>query len=476
MAPVPASAAISDIEHPREVRLSEVLSGLSYALDLTEGHPRGHSARTCLIGMRIARELALSADRQSDLFYALLLKDAGCSSNAARVSQLFGGSDQEAKRDVWLRDWRKWREQIAYGLAATAHEPSAAGRVKRLLTLAWEGPGARRELFQLRCDRGAQIARTLGFPERTWRAVRSMDEHWDGGGYPDGAARDRIPLEARIINLAQVLEIFWHEKGRDAALAVVAARSGRWFDPELIRVAEHIAKDPALAAALQDSDLTKAVSAAEPEQRVLPVDEERLDWIAGAFALVVDAKSSFTYQHSARVAGIAVFIGDRLGLTPANCVRLRRAGLLHDIGKLGVPNRILDKPGKLNPDEWAVIERHAYWSEQILDRVPVFREFARDAGAHHERIDGRGYHRGVGGDQLSTDARILAVADRVDALSADRPYRGRLDAVTVRRLIDEDCGSGLCPAAVEAMLPALDMPIDGFAEYSARLNIPIAGR
>ena len=449
------------------MRLADVLSGLSYALDLTEGHPRGHSARTCLIGMRIARELALPADRQSDLFYALLLKDAGCSSNAARVSQLFGGSDQELKRDIWLRDWRKWREQLAYGLAATAHEPTTGARVKRLLKLAWEGPGARRELFQLRCDRGAEIARTLGFGERTWRAVRSMDEHWDGGGFPDGAARDRIPLEARIINLAQVLEIFWNERGRDAALGVASARSGRWFDPELVRVAEHIAKDPALADALQDTDLPKAVSDAEPDEKALPVDEARLDWIAGAFALVVDAKSTFTYQHSARVAGIAVFIAEQLGLPDANRVRLRRAGLLHDIGKLGVPNRILDKPGTLDPDEWAIVQRHPYWSEQILERVPVFREFARDAGAHHERLDGRGYHRGVKGALLPVDARILAVADRIDALSADRPYRGRLDAATVRRLVDEDCGSGLCPVVVEAVLPALQMPIDGFATYGA---------
>lgn len=468
-----ASAEFFGSEHPRNVRLSEVLSGLSYALDLTEGHPRGHSARTCLIGMRIARELALPADRQSDLFYALLLKDAGCSSNAARVSQLFGGSDQEAKRDIWLRDWRMWREQIAYALAATAHEASTAGRVKRLLKLAWEGPGARRELFQLRCDRGAEIARTLGFPERTWRAVRSMDEHWDGGGFPDGTARERIPLEARIMNVAQVVEIFWNERGRDAALDIIAARSGRWFDPELVRIAEHIAKDPALADALQDPDLPAAVSAAEPEEKALPVDEARLDRIASAFALVVDAKSTFTYQHSARVSGLAVFIGERLGLPAANRVRLRRAGLLHDIGKLGVPNRILDKPGKLEPDEWAVIQRHAYWSEQILERVPVFREFARDAGAHHERLDGKGYHRGVRGEQLSTDARILAVADRIDALSADRPYRGRLDRVTVRRLVDEDCGTGLCPTVVEAVLPALDMPIDSFASRGSSSETPL---
>ena len=455
----------ADAPAHQAVRLSEVLSGLSYALDLTEGHPRGHSARTCLIGMRIARELGLPADRQSDLFYALLLKDAGCSSNAARVSQLFGGSDQQAKHDVWMRDWRKWREQIAYGLAATAHETSTVARARRLLKLAWEGPGARRELFQLRCDRGAQIARTLGFPERTWRAVRSMDEHWDGGGYPDGAERDRIPLEARIINLAQVIEIFWNERGRDAALEIADQRSGRWFDPELVRVAAHIARDPALADALQAVDLAQAVSAVEPSERALPVDEARLDWIAGAFALVVDAKSSFTFQHSARVAGLAVYIAEQLGLPEANRVRLRRAGLLHDIGKLGVPNGILDKPGKLDPAEWAVVQRHPYWSEQILARVPVFSEFARDAGAHHERIDGKGYHRGISGKQLTSDARILAVADRIDALSADRPYRGRLDAVTVRRLVDEDCGPGLCPIVVEAVLPALQMPIEGFAIY-----------
>src|SRR6266566_2702055 len=96
------------------VKLSSILSGLSYALDLTEGHPRGHASRSCLIGMRMARQLGLAKDEQSDLFYALLLKDAGCSSNSARVFQLFGGDDQQAKHGAWLRDWGTFREQIAY--------------------------------------------------------------------------------------------------------------------------------------------------------------------------------------------------------------------------------------------------------------------------------------------------------------------------------------------------------------------------
>ena len=143
------------VETATTVKLSSILSSLSYALDLTEGHPRGHASRSCLIGMRIARTLALSAADQSDLFYALLLKDAGCSSNSARVFQLFGGDDQTAKRGVWLRDWRKLREQIAYVLDYAEPEGKLFERVRRLAVLAAKGPASRRMLFEVRCDRGA---------------------------------------------------------------------------------------------------------------------------------------------------------------------------------------------------------------------------------------------------------------------------------------------------------------------------------
>jgi hypothetical protein len=179
------------------LRLSSILSGLSYALDLTEGHPQGHASRSCLIGMRIGRALRLNSDDQSHLFYALLLKDAGCSSNSARVFQLFGGDDQAAKRGVWLRDWRKLREQIAYVLDYAEPEGKLFERVRRVAVLAAKGPASRRTLFEVRCDRGAEIARTLGFSTATADAIRSMDEHWDGGGYPDGRKRQEIPLLAR---------------------------------------------------------------------------------------------------------------------------------------------------------------------------------------------------------------------------------------------------------------------------------------
>src|SRR5258708_11584037 len=187
---------------PATVKLSSILSGLSYALDLTEGHPRGHASRSCLIGMRIARALGLSPEEQSHLFYALLLKDAGCSSNSARVFQLFGGDDQTAKRAVWLRDWRKLRQQIAYVLDVVEPEGKLFERVRRLAVLAAKGPASRRLLFEVRCDRGAEIARTLGFSLPTAQAIRCMDEHWDGGGYPEGIRHHNIPILPRIVRLA----------------------------------------------------------------------------------------------------------------------------------------------------------------------------------------------------------------------------------------------------------------------------------
>jgi HD-GYP domain-containing protein (c-di-GMP phosphodiesterase class II) len=433
------------------LRLSAILSGLSYALDLTEGHPRGHSSRSCLIGMRLATELGLSARDRSDLFYALLLKDAGCSSNSARVFQLFGGDDQPAKRAVWLRDWRKIREQIAYVIDYAEPDGKLFERLRRLTVLALKGPASRRLLFEVRCDRGAEIARALGFSEATAGAIRAMDEHWDGGGYPDGLRRGAIPLLARIVGLAQVAEIFVSEEGPDRAATIVRQRRGSWFDPDLVNAFLSIARDGALWEQCDSKNLDETVASAEPDGCGIPADEARVNAIAEAFARVIDAKSPYTYHHSARVAEFAVGIGRELGLDEAALVRLRRAALVHDIGKLSVPNRILDKPGPLTPREWEVVKRHPYYTYQILERVPAFDDLAFDASAHHERLDGRGYFRNLPASQLSVAARILSVADQLDALSADRPYRGKLPRERVLAILRDERGKGLSGDAVDAV-------------------------
>jgi HD-GYP domain-containing protein (c-di-GMP phosphodiesterase class II) len=432
------------------VKLSTVLSALSYALDLTEGHPRGHAARSALIGMRIARTLGLSPAEQSDLFYGLLLKDTGCSSNAARVYQLFGGDDQPAKRAAWERDWRKLRWQLLYAFKYVQPGAGMRARARGFWKVA-TSPQARREIFEVRCERGADIARAIGMNEQTAQAVRSMDEHWDGGGLPDGLRGEGIPLLARVIGLAQVVEIYWGLDGRRAARDVAYDRSGRWFDPKLVRAFLAIDDEDPLWRDLESDDLERAIAAAEPEERVIPADEDRLDRIAHAFALVVDAKSSFTFKHSERVASVAAAIGARLGFSDREQLRLRHSGLLHDIGKLAVPNRILDKPAALTGDEWAVVKKHPHFSYEILSRVPVFSELAFDASAHHERLDGSGYFRGLTAGSMSMHARILATADVFDALSAERPYREAMPLDQVVSMLRAKAGKELCADSVGAV-------------------------
>ena len=436
---------------PSTLSISAVLSGLSAALDITEGHPRGHAARTCLIAMHLGDALRLSPEQSSDLFYAALLKDAGCSSNAERVYQMFGGPDEhETKRAVWLRDWRKLDQKVRYALEWVEPEGDFLARVRQFLRLAAIGPGAERELFEIRCARSAAIARALGMSEATAQAVHAMDEHWDGGGHPQGLGGERIPIAARIIGLAQVVEIFWGVAGPERALDMARQRRGRWFDPALVDCLQ-AASSAALWRSLESVDLNATVAAAEPAERAIDATDERLDQIATAFAWVIDAKSSFTFEHSDRVSSIALGMAQRMDFTAARQTRLRRAALLHDIGKLAVPNAILDKPGKLTPAEWVIVKQHPEHTLNVLRRVPIFEELAEDAANHHERLDGRGYFRGLSAGQLTPTARILAVADVADALMSARPYRAAMPVEQVLDLVEQGRGTEFCPDCVDAL-------------------------
>jgi HD-GYP domain-containing protein (c-di-GMP phosphodiesterase class II) len=441
---------------PETVRVSEVIAGLSRALDITEGHPQGHAARSCIIGMRIADLLDLPEEARTDLFYALLLKDVGCSSNAARVYQLFGGDDHAAKRAVWLRDWRRLIEKAGYGFGYAGRGEGFTGRLRHLLRLAAAGPGAERELFRVRCERGAAIALDLGLSASAAAAIRAMDEHWDGGGQPTGLRGEAIPLLARIIGLAQVLEIFSDQGGVASAREVARRRTGRWFDPAVVAAIQPLFDDAGFWSALQRQDPMQLVAGAEPSPLHVRADHARLDRIAEAFASVIDAKSPYTSHHSRRVARYAGVIGTRLQFDEGSLVRLRRAALLHDIGKLGVPNRILDKPGTLSADEWSVVRLHPAHTFHILQAVPLFRGFASDASYHHEKLNGAGYPYAMAGIGLSPTARILAVADITDALLADRPYRAGLDPFAVAGILEMECADGaLCGTTVQAMVASL---------------------
>ena len=402
----------------RHVALSGVIGGLSFALDLTEGEPPGHAVRSCKIGMRIAQELALDSATRSQLFYALLLKDAGCSANSARMAALFGADDHVAKRTSKRVDWSGRLPAFMWSLRTVAPGRGLRARTERLLAIKREGE-VTRALMRARCDRGAEIAYALGFRRETAEAIRTLDEHWDGGGQPLGLRGEEIPLLGRILCLAQTVEIFHGAGGVEAAWAVARRRSGGWFDPALVQALGETRDDDAFWASLADLDL----SAWEPMDRLMTADEEQLDRIAGAFARVVDAKSPWTFRHSERVRTLVAGLAAALGVDDETLAELRRAALLHDIGKLAISNRVLDKPGKLTKAELAAVRRHPLTTERILDHVPCFRDLAPLAAAHHERLDGRGYPRGLDGSELTPPMRMLAVADVYEALTSDRPYR-----------------------------------------------------
>jgi HD-GYP domain-containing protein (c-di-GMP phosphodiesterase class II) len=438
------------------LRLSQVVATLSHALDVTEGEPPGHAVRTCLIGMRIGERIGLPAEERSALFYALLLKDAGCSANAARLSALFDAPDQVAKARMKRIDWTRPGALTLYGVRTVAPSGSPLKKLGRLRELGRE-EGVTRSLMAARCERGADIARLIGLPAAAAEAIAALDEHWDGGGHPLGLAGDAIPLLGRILCLAQTVEVFARMAGRAGALEMAARRSGRWFDPALVEALRSLAGDAALWEQLT-GDRTPDVRAFEPAEHIVVAGPERLDRVARAFALVVDAKSPYTARHSERVAEIAVGIGRALGFAPEPLAELRRAGLLHDLGKLAVPNVVLDKPGRLTDDEFRIVKGHPALSERIIAGVGPFERIARLAGAHHERLDGRGYFRGSPGTALDQSARVLAVADVCEALSADRPYRAGLDPDSVFEIIGEQAGTALCATAVDGLRASWPQP------------------
>ncbi|WP_434628666.1 HD-GYP domain-containing protein [Chromobacterium sp. CV08] len=438
------------------LQLSQLISALSYALDITEGQPEGHCVRSCWIGMRIGRALGLEAQALWDLYYTILLKDLGCSSNAARISELYLADDRRFKQDFKLVG-PGLPQVLGFVLTSTGtHAGGWRRRAESILNVLRNGKEMADELIQTRCHRGADIARQLRFNENVASGIQSLDEHWDGSGRPLGLAGDAIPLNARIALLAQVMDVFHATHGRHAAREQARRRAGGWFDPALTQAFLDAADDQAFWRQLEADDIEQAVLALEPAQCAVPLDEDYMDRIAEGFGLVVDSKSPFTAGHSQRVGDYTERIAMRMGIDPARRRWLRRAALLHDVGKLGVSNTILDKPGPLDAREWEAVKLHASYTEAILGRISSFAELACVAGAHHERLDGQGYPRGLTADAITLETRIITTADIFDAIHAERPYHPPTPVPQTLELMRRSLGWAIDPACLAALEQVLD--------------------
>lgn len=245
--------------------LSELLGAMSHALDMTEGLPSGHSARTAFIAQRVADHIGIAGQPKRDLFYTGLLKDAGCSSNAARLCEIYRADDLKLKHD-YRTVGPSLSDTLRYVLAQSAPGQGYALRARTILNIVRNGPALVQEMVETRCHRGADIVRRLHLAEEAAQAVASLDEHWDGGGRPLGLKGETIPLFSRVVLLAQVAEVFHASAGREAAIVEVRRRSGSWFDPAMVRAFERAASDPAMWAALDHGAEAMALAEADVDE------------------------------------------------------------------------------------------------------------------------------------------------------------------------------------------------------------------
>jgi putative nucleotidyltransferase with HDIG domain len=400
--------------------------------------------------MRIADDLGLSNRERANVFFASLLKDSGCSNNSVRINKIFGGDELLNKRDVKYIDWSNTLESLAFAVTHTERGKSLGEKLRKMVANLGPPDQIMREVTEARCTRGAQIAQLLGFGHEVAEGIQCLDEHWDGRGAPRNLKGDAIPLISRIVGLAQTFEVFLSAFGLTSAYEMIQKRSGRWFDPEIVAACRAFEKDNLGWERFGDHAYEESLSIELPDVVNGALDAE-IDDICSAFALIVDAKSSFTAQHSTRVAQYAVQLADWFGFDKERRTILQRAALLHDIGKLGIPTGILEKPGKLDNDEFDRMKSHPELSFKILRRVPSFSRIAEIASTHHERLDGRGYWQGLTGDHLDLEMRILTVSDVFDALTANRPYRDAVPIDKTLEIMNKDEGTAFDPECLRGL-------------------------
>ncbi|WP_343343568.1 HD domain-containing phosphohydrolase [Sphingomicrobium sp. XHP0239] len=406
--------------------------------------------RSTYIAMKVAARMGLTEAERGTIYYTTLLKDLGCSSNAARIAELYATDDREFKQ-AWKTVPQGLPATLKFVFARTGDGAGLLTKLAKIANILKNGDAVAQEMIEARCTRGANVARQLSFDEEVAQGIFHLDERFDGSGRPERLEGEQIPIGSRIALLAQIADVFHRHGGREAATGEVARRAGSWLDPKLAQHFLRAADDPGFWTGLESALVDATVAAIAPRDDEFTVDDDSLDAIAAAFGAVVDAKSPYTGGHSGRVAQIAGAMGRTMGLNPSRLRWLHRAALLHDIGKLGVSSRVLEKPGKLGEGEWVEMRGHAAHTREILSRVGCFQDMAGVAAAHHERIDGAGYPLGLRDEQIGSETRIITVCDFYDALTADRPYRAALPQKVALEIIEREIGKAVDGNAYDAL-------------------------
>ncbi len=432
---------------PPTVRLAEVLAAVSLAADVGHDQPLEKSLRNAVIAVRLGDELGLRGRELSSVYYVALLRSMGCTGNSHETARMFGGDDLGflgLVQEMAGGDPREFVGGLAAHVAATAPALAATRSAEWFRTI---GPAEARHAGASACEVSTALARRLGLPTEVQAGLDQVYERWDGRG-PGGVGGEALCLSARVSHVVDVVEIADRAGGVPAARELIRRRTASHFDPQIAAVFERCAD--ALLDGLDDVDMLQAALDAEPTPQPRCPRAE-LEGLARAIADFADLKSPWTLGHSPAVAELAAAAAAR----EEDRETLLLAGLLHDLGRVAVPNGIWDKPKPLVAAQWERVRLHCYYTERILARTPVFAGLAAIAGAHHERLDGSGYHRGAGGDALSDEMRLLAVADAYVAMTNDRPHRAALSAHDACEELQAAVAAGrLCGHAVAAVLEA----------------------
>jgi HD-GYP domain-containing protein (c-di-GMP phosphodiesterase class II)/DNA-binding CsgD family transcriptional regulator len=448
-----------------EVRLAELVAALSLGVDLGFGQPMEHVLRQCLIALKLADRIGLEETERSTVYYSALLVNVGCHSDAHEQAKWFG-DDIALKSGKYQHDHRLRAMAASMSLVGSGNPP--LHRVRVGLEFAISG----RRDFDGVMARHAALARTLadrlGLRSAVQEAVGASYEQWDGKGWPGGLAGERIPIAARLAQFAEYVEVAHRLGGNDAAVALAERRAGAQFDPSLTAV---LRDDPeGILGGLDAAHTWTAVIDAEPALCVT-LSGDDFDRALLAIADFVDLKSPYTLGHGRAVAELTASAGEQLGLPEDEIGLLRRSGLVHDLGRLGVSNAILDKPGPLGVGERERVRLHPYLTERMLHQSAALAPLAAVAVQHRERLDGSGYPKGLAGGAITRPARILGAADAYRSMREPRPHRPPLDAERAAAELQADTRAGKLDAeAVAAVLAAAGHPVSSRRAWPAGLT------
>jgi len=432
------------------VRAAEVTGALCLATDLGMGLPLEHGLQSTLFGARLARGAGADEEAVRHAYYLCLLFHAGCMTDAHVGAELFGGNLVEHQTPVMFGSLRE-----GFGGVLRALPDASAATPARALQTAARLPRAMRTFrphMTAMCEVAELLARRLGLPESFVVALAYLTDRWDGKGPLRRAEREAIPLGLRIAQVARDAALQRMLGGPEHAGRIIRERAGAAFDPELARLVADSADE---LLALEDGSVWDEVLACEPAPP-MQLEGAAIDRALAAMGDFADLSSPSFGGHSSGVAGLVEAAARHCGLDAATVATVRRAGLVHDLGRVSVHPRTWQRTGPLTPDESEQVRLHAYHSERVLLRAPALAALAPLAGAHHERLDGSGYHRGIGAAALSASARLLAVADAYHAMCEPRPHRPSLGADGAERELGAECRAGRLDAdAAAAVLAAV---------------------